>query len=136
MALAAIMAMTLQAASPDAGPTPRAATADECAVALETLRHAGTSPAHVLVRDRRRDVVSLDRCPGGGAREGEAHETLRIDVDPDRGVADAVYGSCQDWYVSLVRRDGSWFADAPNQIQDACGELGAPASTKAPARGR
>lgn len=136
MTLAAIMAMTLQAASLGGDPTPRAATADECAVALETLRQFRTSPTHLVVQDRRREVVSLDRCAGGGPRTGEADEWLRIDVDPDRGVATAVYGRCQDWYVSLVRRDGGWLAEAPNQIQDACEALDAPASTKAPARGR
>jgi hypothetical protein len=125
MILATILTMSLQAAAPELAAPARAATADECAVALETLRQFHDTPTHVLVQDRRRDVVALDRCPGGGARTGEAHQLLSIDVDPERGVATAVYGRCQDWYVSLERRDGSWFAaPADNPVQDACGELG------------
>lgn len=126
MTLTAILAMSLQAAALEPAPPVRTATADECAVALETLRQFRDTPAHVLVRSGRPGaVIALDRCPGGVPREDEAHQLLSIDVEPERGVATAVYGRCQDWYVSLTRRDGGWVA-APTDypVQDACGELG------------
>lgn len=127
---ATILILGLQA-TPGALPPARAATADECAVALETLRQFHDDPARLLVQDRRGGVITLDLCPGGGSRTGEAHQLLSIDVDPERGVATAVYGRCQDWYVSLTRGDGGWVASPVDYpIQDACGELGDVGSAK------
>ncbi|PXA89639.1 hypothetical protein DMC25_09205 [Caulobacter sp. D4A] len=123
---AAIVAMAFQTAPIATDPPARAATSDECAVALETLRQFRDIPAGVLVQARLGHVVMLDHCPGGGRLTDEQPRPLSIDVDTERGVATAVYGRCQDWYVSLTRRDGSWFAAPANQVQDACGELAAP----------
>jgi hypothetical protein len=109
----------------------RAATADECGVVLEALRRFRQDAPVMLVQDQKRDVIAIDKCPGAGAAASPPQSRLIIaHLDSAQGTATVVFGRCNEGYLDLRRRDGSWFAEEPNWIDDACGELGGAATAK------